>query len=144
VFFMLVLGTFSGAVAYNNKASITQAAREAARYGSTVAINQCVGAGSCGGQTWAQLVQALAVDRSSGSATTSQVCVALVNGTGATQAAIDSTHTTAGGTSPCWIDTSSDSGLRVQVRIGITADVNFLVSDMTVNLVSTSVSHYEQ
>jgi Flp pilus assembly protein TadG len=144
IFFSLVMGTFSGAIAYNNKASITQAAREGARYGATVPIDQCDSGGSCSGLTWAQLVQSLTVDRSSGSATTGQVCVALVSGTGATQAAIDSNHTTAGGTAPCWIDNAPDGGNRVQVRITTPADINFVVGDFTVTLVATSVSHYEQ
>jgi Flp pilus assembly protein TadG len=144
VFTMLILGTFSAAVLYNDKASMNGAAREGARYGATVPVDQCADVTNCAGLTWAQMVRSVAVERSAGSATTGDVCVALVSGTGATQAAVDSTHTTNGGTSPCWIDTSADSGLRVQVQITRSDDLNFMVQDIHVNLVSRATSKYEQ
>ena len=39
---------------------ITNAAREAARFGATVAEQQCEPVSECGGLTWAQLVRSLA------------------------------------------------------------------------------------
>ena len=144
VFFMLVMGTFSAAVVYNDKASITQGAREAARYGATVPTDQCTTLANCGGLTWAQMVQSVAVERSAGSATTSDVCVALVTGSGAAESAIDSSHTTAGGTSPCWVDGSADASQRVQVMITRRDHINFLVSDIPVSLTSRATSKYEQ
>jgi Flp pilus assembly protein TadG len=144
VFMVLVLGSFTGAIAYNDKASVTQGAREGARYGATLAIHQCDDVANCGGLDWAQLVQSTAVNHSAGSATTSSVCVALVSGSGATQAAIDSNHTTAGGTSPCWIDSSIDTSLRVQVSISRVDTINFLVDSMAVTLLSQATSKYEQ
>ena len=38
VFMILVLGTFSGGIAYNTKQSITSAAREGSRYGATLPL----------------------------------------------------------------------------------------------------------
>ena len=76
------------------------------RHGSHRSVHDVA---NCGGLTWAQMVQSVAVKRSAGSATTSDVCVALVTGSGAAQSAIDSSHTTAGGTSPCWVDASADA-----------------------------------
>lgn len=39
VFFMLILGMFTGGVAYNRKLVVTQATREAARYGATLPLS---------------------------------------------------------------------------------------------------------
>src|SRR5207253_7197551 len=40
VFMMLVLGTFTGAIAYNQKADLSHAANEGARYGGTLPQDQ--------------------------------------------------------------------------------------------------------
>src|SRR5712691_4500636 len=40
VFMMLVMGAFSGAIAYNQKLDLAHAAREGARYGATLPENQ--------------------------------------------------------------------------------------------------------
>ena len=62
VFMALILGMFSGGIAYNQKLDLTHATREGARYGATVAVtNQFAN-----GQSWASNVRDLIIDRASG------------------------------------------------------------------------------
>jgi len=144
VMMVLLMGTVSGGIAMNRRASVNSAAREGARYGATVAQNQCTPTSQCGGMSWAQLVQAVAVQRSSGDVTTSQVCAALVSGSGSSPVAVDSAHTTAGGTSPCFVDNSSDTGLRVQVMVSRPDQIQLVVSQISVSLDAQSIVKYEQ
>src|SRR5438270_11121301 len=119
VFMALVLGMLSGGLIYNQKMDLTHSTREGARYGA--AIDKATTFAN--GQSWASNVRDLVVARSGGDLTagtgttagisTDGVCVALVNGS--SPVALDSNHTTAGGTSPCFTDDTSDAGKRVQV-----------------------------
>jgi len=141
VFMALILGMFSGGVAYNQKLDVTHATREGARYGATVAVtNQFAN-----GQSWASNVRDLIIDRASGdlSGTGTAVCVALVSGTGASTAAIDSTHTTAGGTTPCYSDNSADAGRRVQVSASRPSKVEALLFSSGITLNAKAESRYE-
>jgi Flp pilus assembly protein TadG len=142
VFFMLLLGMISGGLALHHKIVMTESARDASRYGAALAVNQCVS--GCGGLTWAQVVRSQAVQRSGGTVTTSQVCVALVTGSGSAPVAIDSSHTTAGGTSPCYVDNSVDTGKRVQVSLTKTDHLEWLLGSTNVTIVARSVARYEQ
>src|SRR5712691_11496184 len=80
LFLVLVLGMLTGGIVYNHKLDMVHAAREGARYGATIPQGQCTPVSNCGGKTWAQLVQAVAVARSDGDVAIGQVCVALVSG----------------------------------------------------------------
>jgi len=144
VFMMLVLGMFSGGIAYNHQSSLANSAREAARYGATVAEAQCSPTSNCSGKTWAQLVQAVAVERSNGDLTTAGVCVALVSGPGNAPVATDSAHTTAGGTSPCYVDNSSDTAKRLQVTGSRPDTLEALVFSMNLTLHAEAIAKYEQ
>jgi Flp pilus assembly protein TadG len=64
----LLLGMVTGGVAYNRKISMSNAVREASRFGATLD----------GSATWATDVQSRTVELSTGDLTTSQVCVKLV------------------------------------------------------------------
>jgi Flp pilus assembly protein TadG len=137
----ILLGIFTGGIALNHKLSITEAAREGARYGATVPQNQC--ATSCGGLDWAHLVQSAASSRANGDATS--VCVALVTGSGGSLAAVGSSYTTAGGTSPCFADSGPDTGLRVQVQVQRVGDqLQYLFGNKNLTLVASSTARYEQ
>jgi Flp pilus assembly protein TadG len=144
VFMMLVLGMFSGGSAYNHQSSLANSAREAARYGATVAEAQCTPSSNCSGQTWAQLVQSVAVERSNGDLTTAGVCVALVSGPGNAPVATDSAHTTAGGTSACYVDNSADTAKRVQVTVSRPDTLEALVLTMNLTLHAEATAKYEQ
>ena len=104
---VITLGMLTGGVVLTHQLSVTQAAREAARYGATIAQEQCASTADCGGMTWAQLVQSIAVQRAGGDVTAAGVCVALVSGVGSAPSAVDSDHTTAGSTAPCYVDNSA-------------------------------------
>src|SRR5688500_11575438 len=91
---MMALGMLTGGIALDHKQDITNAAREPARFGATVAEDQCEPVTECSGLTWAELVQSVAVQRANGTVTLADVCVALVSGPGWAPVAVDSGHTT--------------------------------------------------
>lgn len=116
VLMMLVLGLFSGGQAYNQKLDMTHAAREGSRYGATIPTTQTWVSG-----TWQSNIRDYVVQRSAGTLSASQVCVALVQG--ATPSVVGSFTTKADGT-PCLsndpypsFNAVSDPGRRVQVRV---------------------------
>jgi Flp pilus assembly protein TadG len=139
---MIVFGAFSGAVAFSNKQDVVYAAREGARYGATVPQSQCTPVVNCNGKTWAQLVQAVAVQRSGGELNAAEVCVALVSGSPGTVASAPFT-TKADGT-PCYSDTSGDSGPRVQVSISHAGSLNAVFMTIALTESSQATAHFEQ
>lgn len=139
LFLVLVLGLVSTGIVFNHKLDLVHSARESARFGAALPVQQCTPTTNCGGKTWAQLVQEVAVQRSDGDVTTAQVCVALVKGSSGTP--IDSTFTTKSDGSNCFNDGSGDTGSRVQVRIvrpndGI--DAGFLKIPITLTTTATA------
>jgi Flp pilus assembly protein TadG len=138
----LALGVFTGGLAYSQQISLNGSAREASRFGATLPETQCSPASQCSGMTWAQLVRAHAVNNSGGTLTNSQVCVALVQGSGAAPSPVNSSMTTSGGA--CFADSSSDTGKRVQVRVTRPARLQMVFFTRTVNLTSRAVTRYEQ
>jgi Flp pilus assembly protein TadG len=144
VLVMLVFGMFTGGLVMNRRLSTSHAAREAARYGATVPEGQCTPTSNCGGRSWAQQVQNVAVSRAGGDVAVGDVCVALVEGSGAAPAAIDATHTTAGGTSPCYVDNSADEGERVQVQITFSDSIDAIFVNVPVNATLRSTARFEQ
>ena len=144
VLVMLLMGTVTGGLAISRRASVNSAAREAARYGATVAQTQCNS--SCGGMTWAQLVQSVAVQRATGDVTSVQVCAALVSGPGSAPVAVDSSHIVgaASGTNYCYVDNSSDTGLRVQVTISRPDEIQLVFAKVPVTLTAQATAKYEQ
>jgi Flp pilus assembly protein TadG len=151
VFMMLVLGMFSGGLAYNQKLGITHATREGARYGATVPVNQTFS----DGRTWAQGVRDLVVERSAGDLTADQVvCVALVTGPRFDpQVVADSPA----GNSHLWRPASlpapcpfkehasdpTDPGPRVQVAARRPGRIELLVSSIDVTLRAQANAQYE-
>jgi Flp pilus assembly protein TadG len=140
---MMALGMMTAGIALDHKQEITNASREAARFGSTVDENECTPTSACGGLTWAQLVQAIAVQRSNGAVTNGAVCVALVEGPGWAPVAIGTTHTTAGGLNPCYVDDSSDTGRRVQVKITKSDRLQAVLFNMNLDLSSRALARFE-
>jgi len=112
---MFLLGIFTGGMVVNSKLSMAHATREGARYASSVAASQTFSSG-----TWASNVRDLVVERSGSDLQTSEVCVALVSGSGGTLAVKSPTSSYSTSGSPCisgqtYPVTSGDPGLRVQV-----------------------------
>lgn len=142
----LLFGILSGGMVMNRREAVTHAAREGARYGATVAKAQCTPTTNCGGRTWAGLVQAVTVERSNGDLVASQVCVALVSGAGSSTVpptAVDGDHTTAGGTSGCYVDTSGDTSERVQVSVNRPDSLEAIFIKIAVNLKTQATARFE-
>jgi Flp pilus assembly protein TadG len=142
LFLTLVLGLVSTGIVYNHKLDLVHAAREGARYGSTVPVQQCTPNTKCSGRTWAQLVQKVVVERSDGDVSASQVCVALV--TGSSGAPIDATFTTKSDGTNCYDDGNTDTAARVQVRIRRPGDsINAAFFRIPVTLTSNANAKFE-
>ena len=140
---MMALGMLTGGIALDKKQDINNAAREAARFGATVAEHECDNTLDCDGMNWANLVRSVAVQRSNGAVVTANVCVALVSGPGLAPVAVSSTHTTAGGSNPCYVDNSSDTDKRVQVSVTRSGQLQAVLFTMTLNLSSKATARFE-
>jgi Flp pilus assembly protein TadG len=148
VFAMLVFGLFSAGQAYNNKLAVVNAVREGARYGAALPQSQCTPTSACNGETWAQSVQAVVVERSGNTLSASQVCVALVAGSPATVvggSSQSSFTTSADGSSACVNDGSTDTGTRVQVSAKRTGDqITAVLINIPVTEASSATARFEQ
>ena len=141
VFMMLVLGTFTGATAYNQKLDLAHAAHEGARYGGTLPEDQTTFTSPA--TNWATAVQQVVVERSAGDLTAAQVCVALVDGN--PPVVVDAGHRVnlPAGQSNCYDDGSGDAGKRVQVTVARPGTLEALVFTMNLNLSARAVAKFE-
>lgn len=168
LFFMLTFGAITGALAYQQRNELTSAAREGARYGATLPIDQfstCASPGDC----WAKHVRSVTVSRAfgnlAGGAPGRGVCVALVHGAagGATPLGlavpgymVDGGSDADGSFDPiaassgnyCYDDSQSlggqDPGARVQVVVQRDGRLNAILFRMNLTLGSeASVQHEE-
>jgi hypothetical protein len=141
---MLLFGMMTGGLVMSRRLAIAQASRESARYGATVAWDQCIPTSVCSGRTWAQQVRELAVHRSDDGATASDICVALVEGPGSAPLPLSLSHTTKPTLAPCFIDDSVDVGKRVQVSITVGDRIEGGIISVPVVLSSEAISKLEQ
>jgi Flp pilus assembly protein TadG len=122
---MLVFGIISFSTAHEQKVSLTNAAREGARFGATLPWSA----------TWSSQVQAATVAAATGDldATVSGrvICVALNDGTGWTTGA------------PCFNDGLASNEPRVQVRVARTATLDALLIRGGVTITGQAVVRYE-
>lgn len=127
---MLVFGMLSGGIVMDRRASVNHGTREAARYGATVPLEQF---GTP--DAWADHIQAVAVERSSGVLDAEDVCVALMNGA-TLEASTDGAACISG---------DIDTGRRVQVT-GELADqeINAIVASFPVGVQSDATAKYEE
>ena len=143
LFFMLVFGMISAGLALSRQINLTQAAREASRYGSTLSF-QAAGGGITG---WLSQVAA-SVDQAAGPADSptggyqSDSCVAYVEPAGlVSHRLLDGSA----GTGPCpgtTVDTALGSAY-VQVVLHRDTTFNAILLSKTITLSSTSVTPYE-
>ncbi len=140
----MTFGMMTSAMAYNHQLDLTHAAREGARYGSTLPLTQCSGSPNpCGGTTtWAQLVRSVVVQRAAGAVTAADVCVALVQGSSATVKTPTTSYSTSGAV--CFPESSGDSGNRVQVRITRSGDaIDGVFFRIPITLTSEATGKFE-
>lgn len=163
VLMILILGMFSGGIAYNSKISLTGAAREASRFGATLPVSPgCSGGvGALNVDKWLDCVSKAAIGASSGELasdiTSRYVCVSFVNPGGTAGSNTGSSHstksliidgsTTSSSTSDCFSirGAGSDglSGKRVQVILGRERELEYFVGGWNLTLDATSVTRYE-
>jgi Flp pilus assembly protein TadG len=147
---MLLVGTVSAGLAYNQKLDVTHATREGARYGAAVSPAQLWASGN-----WATNVRDIVVARSGGDLTSAQVCVSLVVSSSASASAVysgsghaASYYTTTSDGSACYADTysqfsSTDNGLRVQILASRPGKIDLVVwpsVDLTLTSKATAKS----
>lgn len=155
VFMMLILGMFSGGIAYNQKLELTHATREGARYGATVDEKQTFSPipPIMTDRTWAEGVRDLVVERSAGVLTPAQVtCVALVTGPRNSPTVVPpnpagNSHVWMSGGGPCpYKEDSFDTtnpGKRVQVSVQRPGEIRALFFTYGVQLKARANSQYE-
>jgi Flp pilus assembly protein TadG len=154
VFLLIVFGGITAGLSYEHKAEVVHAVRDGARYGATVPLDQCDTTANCGNRNWAQLVQYVAAQRSDGALSTSQVCVALVDGPtgdvysghagGVYSTGTNTTFPTPG----CFSDGDTGTtspGKRVHVSAVRGGDkINLVFTSIGVTVSSTGTARYEQ
>ena len=140
VFMMLVLGMFTGGLAYNRRIAVTQASREGARYGATLPA-----AGLTSGQ-WldqvAGIVQASADGELSDTTAGEAICVARVSAGSVTSRQATGTAVSYG-TTLCFDDGRPFTEPRVQVIASRTSGFEALVFSRDLTLRSQAVSRFE-
>jgi Flp pilus assembly protein TadG len=150
VVLLIVFGGITAALGYEHKAEVVHAVRDGARYGATVPLNQCDTTSNCGNRNWAQLVQYVTSQRSDGSLSTSQICVALVTGSsGSVYSRSGGVYTTGTTTTfptdGCFSDGNVDSGTRVHVSAVRGGDkINLVFGSIPITLNSSGTARYEQ
>lgn len=147
VFMMLVLGMFSGGLAYNQKLSLTGASREASRYAATLASSSSGGCGAVGSNAWLDCVVSVAVSSATGEMDSDvagrNICVAYTaDGTN-----WEATHVVGSGDAtytpdaPCYTDGLSDK--RVQVVLQRAGDIELLFTSIDLTLQGRSTNRVE-
>ena len=141
VFFMVLLGMFTGGLAYSRKSSVTEATREGARYGATLPLSAAATT-----DAWLQRLAAITVSSSDGELAPAEsgaaVCVAYVPAAGPARRLqrVGGTDTFSDAT--CFSDGRTGE-TRVQVVGQRTSKLEVLVWSRDLTLVSRSVARFE-
>jgi hypothetical protein len=157
VFFMLVFGMFSGGLLFEQNNELTHAARDGARYGATVPLEEFNS--TCGGTSgtcWATSVLNETRNQADGNlavgAAGVRVCVALVTGSPATVVSVAGQGTywtdvgagASGSAAPCFDDGGADSNRRVQVAVFKSATFNAVLFGVNMTLHSEGLAQHEE
>jgi Flp pilus assembly protein TadG len=141
LFMMVLLGMFTGGIAYNRKLAVTQATREGARYGATLPL-----AAEATVDLWLSRVANVVVASADGELQSTtpgmQVCVSYVPGSGTPRRVQITGSTTTYSDATCFTD-SRGSEARVQVVGSRTSKFEALVWSQDVALTSHAVSRFE-
>ena len=131
--FAMLLGIFTGGHAYFQKISLTDAAREGARYGASLKLTPT------GINEWRQAVKSRVVAISGAQVTASQVCAELVKPTGS-----DTTCGVADPQGAASDPTSLTPASVVKVSISKAAHVDFVFFSTSPTLTSKVAARYER
>lgn len=159
LFFMLVLGMFSGGLAYNTKVSLTHASRESVRFGATLPTGKVAIP-----NTWFEQIADRAVQTASGDLAPTQegryTCVAYIGYASPVGSSTDWTQkreqtgsggaifTTGSASNPaswCYDDGEGTDGneRRVQVVVKRKTDFNALVFFKKLDIAAQAVAKFE-
>ena len=130
----LMLGTITTGLALNDDIQLSHAAREGARYGATVPVNEVFGSG-----TWATNVREVVIERYGDDLATSGVCVSMVAGSPAVP--VSSAHTTKSDGTACYDDSASgvtDTRVQVVATVDSFIDTVFVRHDLTLTSEATA------
>ena len=150
IFMALVLGMFTGGIAYNQKLSMTNAAREGSRYAATLPVISTAPMSD-----WLDSVAIVAADAASGELAAGTpgrvVCVAYVHPDGTTagdqtakrvETASGTTYSYAS-TDRCFADGRPNSERRVQVELRRDTRIEAIIYSSDLTLTSSSVARFE-
>ncbi len=142
VFLMLMLGMFTGGLAYSRKQSVAQGAREAARYGATLPITASLPV-----DAWLDRVATLAKSSSDGELGAAKpgqiVCVAYLPATGTPRSRQESSGAVSFTDAPCVVDDGRAGETRVQVVTRRVSKLEALVFSRDLSLDAQAVARYE-
>lgn len=152
LFMTLILGLFSGGLAYNRKLTLTAAARETTRYGATLPVSPACTAATAGStdiEKWLNCVANVAVQTSVEELRPGHpersICVGHVSDTGVSNHLIyTTTNSGTAKTGPCPGAPSTSSTRQVQVVLQRRSDIDALFFDYPVLVRGTSVSRFER
>lgn len=163
IFFLLLLGTVTGGLAFSHKLDLSTASREAARYAATLPVNYFSGS-AADGADWASQIASEATNAASGAlgASGSTVCVALVQGSGTSTTVYNnppSSGTSAyyyndtyngtswvansGSVARCFDDGGADTKMRVQVMVTRPDSIQAVFFSYHVTLQAQAVAYFE-
>lgn len=158
LFFMLVFGMFTGALAFNEKNELTHGTRDGTRYGATLALAQTFDAtcapttsgGTASGSCWAQNVAQDTRNNAYGNLSTTipgnRVCVAVVQGLNTLYTDTNGTYfydSSSAAPGPCFNDGGADLSLRVQVRSWRDSFINAIIFKLNLSLQSEATAQIE-
>jgi len=154
IFMILAMGTITAGMAFSRQINLTQAAREASRYGATLDISVQAGADQTARtDTWLGLLDTAAVTAVGGATNPvggyDQLCVALVVTDGAGLATTGSRHLDHGGsaTSGACTDTQTAAIPNTKyVQVVMLRNVKFfaLFISPTIHVDAVSITPYER
>lgn len=143
LFIAIVFGIINFGFAFNQKINLTQAAREASRYGATLSLKASASGNAGTVDTWLAKVRDVALSAGGDDLATGRggryVCVAYVSATVTKSLTVGSGGPSSG--QPCYDDSRDDDRVQVVVRSDTVLDV--LLFGGKINVGSESVTHYE-
>jgi Flp pilus assembly protein TadG len=154
VLVMLLLGTFTGGLAWNQKLATTDGVREGSRFGATLAVsssscNSGSGTISCWLTQVADVTQSASEGDLGSTVPSRNICVAYVypGGSASNDRTTSLVRTAAGDSistgSTCFSDGRPDTERRVQVTASRDATIEFMLFTLTPSLSTQSVTKFE-
>ena len=146
VLMMILLGMFTGGMAWNRKLAVTNGVREGSRFGATLSVASSTCSSGTAGTVDCWLSEVADVTQSSseselGSSVSSRsVCVAYIS-TGTTRSMTRTPSGDSYANTTCFTDSRTDA--RVQVTGSRSTTVEFILFTLTPTITSQAVTRFE-